>query len=265
MSKKLKLHIGESELLFGKQFTFKAPCDPGEINSLQICGTTYWLCDALGNRLCDKSDAWKKDAFVSVILDTEHNKAFVLNSPKSLGTYPEDIGAVSKTGDTVEGDLTVNGDLVVEGPTGLTVANQLGVIGGATVNGGMTLGKGLTLGGAIDIGDISTTRKNLGIITGSYTGNGGSQTLELPLSSSEGLKADAKNCSIIMIWSVGAGSRAFLTPSGGMGFGNTDIGGTERYSNNSGDIAYFEKGTLYLRCNSFAINSSGKTYYYLCI
>ena len=61
----------------GKQITFKAPADCTNVTGIIINGTTYSLVDANNNGISDGS--FKKDAMVSVVLDTVNNKAFILN------------------------------------------------------------------------------------------------------------------------------------------------------------------------------------------
>ena len=61
----------------GKQVTFRAPCDCTGISGIVIDGTTYTLVDATTEQITGHT--FKKDAMVSVIMDTENNKAFVQN------------------------------------------------------------------------------------------------------------------------------------------------------------------------------------------
>ena len=61
----------------GKQVTFRAPCDCTGISGIVINGTTYMLVDATTEQITGHT--FKKDAMVSVIMDTENNKAFVQN------------------------------------------------------------------------------------------------------------------------------------------------------------------------------------------
>ncbi len=61
----------------GKQVTFRAPCDCTDISGIVINGTTYTLVDATTEQITGHT--FKKDAMVSVIMDTENNKAFVQN------------------------------------------------------------------------------------------------------------------------------------------------------------------------------------------
>lgn len=61
----------------GKQVTFRAPCDCTGIDGIVISGTTYMLVDATTEQITGHT--FKKDAMVSVIMDTENNKAFVQN------------------------------------------------------------------------------------------------------------------------------------------------------------------------------------------
>lgn len=61
----------------GKQVTFRAPCDCTGVSGIVIDGTTYMLVDATTEQITGHT--FKKDAMVSVIMDTENNKAFVQN------------------------------------------------------------------------------------------------------------------------------------------------------------------------------------------
>lgn len=61
----------------GKQVTFRAPCDCAGISGIVINGTTYTLVDATTEQITGHT--FKKDAMVSVIMDTENKKAFVQN------------------------------------------------------------------------------------------------------------------------------------------------------------------------------------------
>lgn len=81
MSKvKLALPIGEVPVT-GKQVTFAAPCDCSVVECLQIDGVDYCVVDALGNQVTGSPDGgvWSAGAKVSVILDVENKRAYLLN------------------------------------------------------------------------------------------------------------------------------------------------------------------------------------------
>ena len=81
MSKvKLTLPIGETATS-GKQITFAAPCDCSNVECIQIDGVDYCVVDAMGNQVTGSPDGgvWLGGSKVSVILDVENQKAFLLN------------------------------------------------------------------------------------------------------------------------------------------------------------------------------------------
>ena len=61
----------------GKQITFKAPADSTNVTGIIIDGTTYSLVDSSNANVSE--GVFKKDAMVSVVLDTTNTRAFVLN------------------------------------------------------------------------------------------------------------------------------------------------------------------------------------------
>ena len=81
MSKvKLTLPLGEIPVT-GKQVTFAAPCDCSVVECLQIDGVDYRVVDALGNQVTGNptGGVWASGSKVSVLLDVENKKAFLLN------------------------------------------------------------------------------------------------------------------------------------------------------------------------------------------
>lgn len=81
MSKvKLALPIGEIPVN-GKQVTFEAPCDCSAVECIQIDGVDYCVVDAMGNQVTGSSDGgvWLSGSKVSVILDVEKQRAYLLN------------------------------------------------------------------------------------------------------------------------------------------------------------------------------------------
>lgn len=65
----------------GKQVTFAAPCDCSVVECIQIDGVDYCVVDALGNQVTGNptGGVWGAGAKVSVILDVEDRKAYLLN------------------------------------------------------------------------------------------------------------------------------------------------------------------------------------------
>lgn len=87
---------------FTKQIvTFTAPCDCDKVtDGIVINGTTYTICDAMGNKVTGTGGVWCSGAQISVILDCENKKAYLQN-----GT-PTDF--VSKSGDTMNVGATLH-------------------------------------------------------------------------------------------------------------------------------------------------------------
>ena len=77
---KITLPLGEVPVT-GKQVTFNAPCDCSVTECIQIDGVNYAVVDAMGNQVTGSSDGgvWRSGAKVSVLLDAEARKAFLLN------------------------------------------------------------------------------------------------------------------------------------------------------------------------------------------
>ena len=100
---KIKLNF-EATPFTGQLVTFTAPCDCTEVtDGLVINGNAYTVVDALGNAIMGVS-AWRGGAKVTVALDIENRRAFLQNGAVTT----DSIGAVSKSGDTMTGDLTIN-------------------------------------------------------------------------------------------------------------------------------------------------------------
>ena len=81
MSKvKLTLPIGEVAAT-GKQVSFAAPCDCSAVECIQIDGVDYCVVDAMGNQVTGSptGGVWSAGAKVSVILDVDDRKAYLLN------------------------------------------------------------------------------------------------------------------------------------------------------------------------------------------
>ncbi len=79
MSKvKLTLPLGEIPVN-GKQITFTAPCPCYETEAIQIDGVDYTICDAMGRCVTGQNGAWDAGEIVSVVLNVDARKAYILN------------------------------------------------------------------------------------------------------------------------------------------------------------------------------------------
>ena len=79
---KVKLTLPGLEIpVTGKQVTFAAPCDCSVVECIHIDGVDYAVVDAMGNQVTGSPDGgvWRSGAKVSVLLDVENRKAFLLN------------------------------------------------------------------------------------------------------------------------------------------------------------------------------------------
>lgn len=94
MAKYIILTAPEGGVTTGTQLSFRAPCNclsSGElIGGVTIDGKVYNFCDASGSFIAD-SKMFSKDALLSVILDVENSRAYLLNPlnnsyTKTLGT-----------------------------------------------------------------------------------------------------------------------------------------------------------------------------------
>lgn len=88
----------------GKQVTFRAPCDSIGVTALKISATTYTLLDSAGKEI-DKGVSFATGSLISVLIDTEQNKAFLQGSPKGANivqlTYAEYQALEVKSPDTI--------------------------------------------------------------------------------------------------------------------------------------------------------------------
>lgn len=87
---KIQLTVEEG-IINGKQVSFKAPCHSEDVTGLTINNIEYDLVDAIGNSLLGVKDVWASDAIVSVILNTDTDKAYVQNptiTPQNIGAVP---------------------------------------------------------------------------------------------------------------------------------------------------------------------------------
>lgn len=82
MSKiKVTLPPGET-VANGKQITFTAPCACDVTESIIIDGVEYLVVDAMGQCVTGVGGVWNSGAQVSVIIDTEANKAYIQNQAR---------------------------------------------------------------------------------------------------------------------------------------------------------------------------------------
>ena len=88
----------------GKQVTFRAPCDSIGVTALKISAITYTLLDSAGKEI-DKGVSFATGSLISVLIDTEQNKAFLQGSPKGANivelTYAEYQALEVKSPDTL--------------------------------------------------------------------------------------------------------------------------------------------------------------------
>ena len=64
----------------GKQVSFRAPCAGTAAEAIQIEGVNYTICDALGRSIAGDRGVWQSGEIISVILDTENQKALIQNA-----------------------------------------------------------------------------------------------------------------------------------------------------------------------------------------
>ena len=77
---KIKLTLPGLEIpVTGKQVSFEAPCDCDVTECLQIDGVDYTVVDALGNTVTGVGGVWATGAKITVVLDVENQKAYLLN------------------------------------------------------------------------------------------------------------------------------------------------------------------------------------------
>ena len=83
----IKVTLPPGELpVNGKQVSFKAPCDCSAAEAIQIEGVNYDVVDSLGNVVIGNpaGGTWVSGAKVSVLLDVDNRKAYLLNGAASL-------------------------------------------------------------------------------------------------------------------------------------------------------------------------------------
>ena len=77
---KIKLTLPGLEIpVTGKQVSFEAPCNCDATECLQIDGVDYTVVDALGNIVTGVGGVWTTGAKITVVLDVENQKAYLLN------------------------------------------------------------------------------------------------------------------------------------------------------------------------------------------
>ena len=114
----------------GKQVTFRAPCDSIGVTALKISDIIYTLLDSAGKEI-DKGVSFATGSLISVLIDTEQNKAFLQGSPKGANivelTYAEYQALEVKSPDTMY--------LITDQDTVYVPKDQLGVSVATLVNG----------------------------------------------------------------------------------------------------------------------------------
>ena len=76
---KVTLPLGELPVN-GKQVSFKAPCDCHVAEAIQIEGVNYTVVDNMGCCVTGKGGMWVAGSVVTVVLDTENQKAYFQNN-----------------------------------------------------------------------------------------------------------------------------------------------------------------------------------------
>ena len=77
---KIKLTLPGLEIpVTGKQVSFEAPCNCDTTECLQIDGVDYTVVDSLGNTVTGVGGVWATGAKITVVLDVENQKAYLLN------------------------------------------------------------------------------------------------------------------------------------------------------------------------------------------
>lgn len=97
---KIKLTLPGLEIpVNGKQVTFQAPCDCSDVECIQIDGVDYTVVDSLGNVVTGDpaGGTWNSGATVSVILNVDDRKAYILNGNTPLML----VGVTDPTSETV--------------------------------------------------------------------------------------------------------------------------------------------------------------------
>lgn len=86
---KVKLTLPGLEIpVTGKQISFLAPCDCSNVDCLQIDGVDYCVVDAMGTQVTGRpgGGVWASGATISVVLDVESRRAYILNGGNPITT-----------------------------------------------------------------------------------------------------------------------------------------------------------------------------------
>ena len=77
---KIKLTLPGLEIpVTGKQVSFEAPCNCDVTECIQIDGVDYDVVDSLGDVVTGIGGVWAVGAKITVVLDVENQKAYLLN------------------------------------------------------------------------------------------------------------------------------------------------------------------------------------------
>lgn len=123
MARNINLSTPEAGVSNGMELSFRAPCECSEVIGITLDGVTYDLVDGLGNSLRSCATTFKKDAILTVVIDTDNKKATLLNPyvttyTQTLG-YPSDTA--SSTANTVWARVKqVENDVAGKAPTSHT-------------------------------------------------------------------------------------------------------------------------------------------------
>lgn len=130
----------------GKQVSFKAPCSCSDITCIVIDGEDYALVDACNGSVAGTANRWVAGALISVMLDVDNKKAFVLNASPTT-TYNALLRANGWTGSvpytqtiTVPGlladdepFLNINLEGITNATTGTNILDNWVLVGRAAV------------------------------------------------------------------------------------------------------------------------------------
>lgn len=120
----------DSTICNGKQVTFRAPCDCANVTAIQIDGVTYTLLNTADETVAG-TNTFVEGALVSVIVDTENNKAYIQSSPGGANvvelTYDEYLALDYKDPDTL---YVVTDQTVIADDIQYIKKDQLGVANG---------------------------------------------------------------------------------------------------------------------------------------
>lgn len=95
MAKLINLTTPEFGVSNGMELSFRAPCDCSNVTGVSLDGVTYNLVDASGVSLEGCSTYFKKDAILTVIINTTDGTATLLNP--LVNNYTKTLGTASDT------------------------------------------------------------------------------------------------------------------------------------------------------------------------